>query len=69
MSEVAVVNDEGFRRSSHSGSGNCVEVRFGGAGHVEVRNSRATEELTLSFSAGEWEAFVAGVKDGEFDPA
>jgi hypothetical protein len=44
--------------------GNCVEVaRIGN--EVLVRNSTRPDEV-LSFTVEEWEAFVGGVKQGEF---
>lgn len=59
----------GFVKSSFSGSGNCVEVRRERRDLVEVRHSRHPDGGTLVFTPGEWAAFVAGVKAGEFDPA
>lgn len=57
-----------WMKSRHSGptGGNCVEVAFVTDGTVAVRNSRRPAGPALVFSAPEWEAFVAGVKDGEF---
>jgi hypothetical protein len=65
------VSDTGpteFRKSSFSLSGNCVEVAFLPSGDVGVRHSRAPQRGTLTFTASEWEAFVRGVRAGEFDP-
>jgi hypothetical protein len=57
-----------WRKSSASGSTNCVEVALGDTGEgVLVRNSRSPEAGTLHFTPSEWEAFLAGVKLGEFD--
>ena len=55
-------------KSRHSGptGGNCVEVTFVTDGTVAVRNSRHPAGPALVFSAPEWAAFVAGVRDGEF---
>jgi len=55
-----------WRKSTASGSGNCVEVSFAGAS-VLVRNSRSPQGPVLSFSRLEWDAFLTGVRDGEFD--
>ena len=56
----------GFRVSSYSGGGACVEVRRA-VGDVTVRDSKdPTRELI--FTVDEWAAFVRGVKAGEFDP-
>jgi hypothetical protein len=57
-----------WRKSSLSGSGGggCVEVAAE-EGSVFVRNSRHISGPVLSFHHEEWEAFVAGVRDGEFE--
>jgi uncharacterized protein DUF397 len=36
-------------------------------GLIRVRDSKDRYEGELTFSAGEWDAFVRGVKAGEFD--
>lgn len=53
-------------RSNGTGGSNCVEVTANPAGTVYVRNSRERRVIT-AFTPAEWEAFIAGVKDGEFD--
>jgi hypothetical protein len=47
----------------------CVEVNGldDGIGRIDVRNSQKSH-VFVSFTADEWDAFVAGVKKGEFDP-
>lgn len=44
----------------------CVAVAKGG-GHVAVRNSADRKKTTAVFTDAEWTAFIAGVKNGEFD--
>ena len=44
----------------------CVEVGFR-AEEVLMRDSRDPAGLVLRFSIEEWNAFVAGVKNGDFD--
>ena len=58
-----------WRKSSHSGNqgGNCVEVAHLPDGGVAVRDSKDRGGQTLVFTAAEWAAFVAGVRDGEFE--
>lgn len=56
-----------WRRSTASGSGNCVEVAFDDES-VLVRNSRDPVGPVLSFSAEEWVAFLEGANKGEFAP-
>ena len=44
----------------------CVEVTELGDGVVAVRDSNNPGRPYLRFTASEWVAFVAGVRDGEF---
>ena len=55
-------------KSSYSGptGGNCVEVALLAGGQVAVRNSRHPSGTALMFSAGEWDAFIGGARDGQF---
>jgi hypothetical protein len=46
---------------------NCVEVADLPEGGVGVRNSRDREGPVLRFTADEWDAFLGGVRNGEFD--
>jgi len=57
-----------WRKSSHSGSNGCVEVAHGGD-QVAVRDSKDPSGPMLLFTRLEWRAFLAGVRDGEFDGA
>lgn len=57
-----------WRKSTFSnGAQNCVETRELPGGFVEVRHSKDPGNVLMRFSAGEWTAFVAGVRDGQFD--
>jgi hypothetical protein len=55
-------------KSSYSGptGGNCVEVAFLADGDVAMRNSRDPGGPALIFTMAEWDAFLAGARDGEF---
>lgn len=55
-------------KSSYSGSngGNCVEVAKLSSGRRGIRDSKNPTGPALVFTLGEWNAFIEGVKDGEF---
>jgi len=55
-----------FKSSYSYANGNCVEVRKQPNGQVEVRNSRFPYLRLPAFTPGEWDAFIAGVNNGEF---
>ncbi|MFI5934904.1 DUF397 domain-containing protein [Actinoplanes sp. NPDC051494] len=55
-----------WRRSSKCANGNCIEVAKVGESYL-IRDSSRPDEQPLTFLADEWRAFVAGVKDGEFE--
>jgi len=59
-----------FRKAPFSGgeSGECVEVAVG-PDAIGVRDSKEDASPVLTFTRPEWDAFVRGVKAGEFDPA
>ena len=57
-----------WQKSSRSGpNGNCVECAALPDGAVAVRNSRDPEGPALIYTAAEIEAFIQGVRDGEFN--
>jgi hypothetical protein len=51
---------------SESGRDNCVEVAFVDEA-IAVRDAKNPTGPALIFTAAEWDAFVGGAKDGEFD--
>ncbi|MBO0879781.1 MAG: DUF397 domain-containing protein [Mycobacterium sp.] len=58
-----------FRKSTFcKGGTNCVEVGFvdDGARQVMVRDSKRRGGSVLEFTQSEWDAFVKGVRAGEF---
>jgi hypothetical protein len=58
-----------WRKSSRSSSngGDCVEVATNLPGVVAVPDTKNRDGGTLLFTPAEWEAFIGGAKDGEFD--
>ena len=57
-----------WRKSSHSGGAqDCVEIAGSLPGAVGVRDSKNPDGTALVFTPRAWRAFVAGVKNGEFD--
>jgi Domain of unknown function (DUF397) len=57
-----------WRKSSYSfAQGDCVEVARDAGGHACVRDSKDADGAILRFTPAEWSAFLAGVRNGEFD--
>lgn len=54
-------------KSSLSAGGNCVEVAELPDGGRAMRNSRKPNGDRLLFTKDEWDAFLGGVRNGEFD--
>lgn len=59
-------SDAIWRKSAYSMSSDCVEVAILDR-LIGVRDSKDREGPVLVFGLSEWNAFVAGVRDGEFD--
>ena len=54
---------------SDSGGASCVEAGpvVDGSGRVAVRHSHHPTGPVIVYTRREWEAFLAGARDGEFD--
>ena len=71
-SENSAVSSETSRKiqfitSSKCATGACVGVARLEDGLVAVQDTKDFTRQPLSFTKDEWRAFVAGVKNGEFD--
>lgn len=56
-----------FVVSSYCLKGGCVAVAALPVGGVAVRDEKLANGPVLTFTAEEWTAFLAGVRNGEFD--
>lgn len=67
-SRVGLSTDAGqWRRSSYCSNSACVEIQVDASARlVAVRDAKSTA-ASLTFDFDEWQAFVSGVKSGEFD--
>ena|SRR6266567_2228164 len=64
--QASLLRSASWRKSSYSNpSGNCVESAELADG-IAVRNSRFPDGPALVFTSAEWDAFLRGVKDGDF---
>jgi hypothetical protein len=48
-------------------NGNCVEVTGLTSDRIRVRDSKHPRRAVLNFTPAEWDAFIGGVHNGEFD--
>ena len=67
---MALVRDTGWFKSTRSGAANegCIEVRIT-ASAIGVRDTKNRTGGSLSLRNADWGTFVAGAKDGRFDPS
>jgi hypothetical protein len=56
-------------KSSHSGTGNCVEVARNLPNVVAVRDSKNPDGGALVLTPGQWRVLVDGVRVSVIDPA
>jgi hypothetical protein len=62
------LSDATWWKSSRSANNcACVEVAVLPDGQIGVRDSKDQDGPVLLFTTLEWDAFIGGVKDGEFD--
>lgn len=55
-----------WRTARRCDTGACVEIGTAGES-IMVRSSADPDGVRISLSRDEWQEFVAGVKDGDFD--
>jgi Domain of unknown function (DUF397) len=55
-----------WRKSTYSALNGCVAIAFVD-GLVAVRDSKDPQGQALVFTPVEWQAFIDGVRDGQFD--
>ena len=61
------LNEAVWRKAGKSTeSGNCVEVALNLPGVVAMRDSKDPGGPALTFTRAEWEAFLLGIRDGQF---
>lgn len=60
-------NDDDFQKASFcTHCSQCVTVAHKND-IIAVRDTKDASKMTLQFTKDEWQAFIAGVKKGEFD--
>ena len=60
-------SDLHWYKSSASAAGNCVEVAHLPGGSVALRDSKNRAKEPHVYTRPEWEAFLTGAKNGEFN--
>ena len=66
MSDLELA-DLPWRKSSFSSANGCVEAAPLRNGLIAVRDSKNPQGGHLVYNALEWQSFLAGVRNGEFD--
>ena len=61
------LSEPAWQRSSHCSSNSCVEIALLGT-QAAVRDSKDKHGPMLVFTKAEWDAFLEGARNGEFDP-
>jgi len=70
VSSAEIAMASWYKSSASSYNGNCVEISHLQDGRVAVRDTKdRASGPALVFTRPEWDAFLAGAKNGEFDSA
>ncbi|MFI7670982.1 DUF397 domain-containing protein [Nocardia sp. NPDC049526] len=56
-----------FKSSRSTSGSDCIEVAYLDKGRVGVRDSKNPTGPALVFTPTEWDAFTAGIQNGEFN--
>ncbi len=62
-----MISPDDYKKSSLSETGGCVEVRLLDDGNIGLRDSKDVAKPAHKFTPLEWRAFLAAVRNGEFD--
>ena len=62
-----MISTDGYKKSSYSSAGDCVEVCVLRDGTIGLRDSKDPDKPPHVFTQPEWRAFVRGVQAHEFD--
>ena len=63
------MSPEWIKSSLSYANGNCLEVSGLSDNRIRIRDSKDPEGPVLHFTPAEWDAFLGGVRKGEFDRA
>lgn len=67
VSAEAILGAVWHKSVRSNAGGNCVEVARLEGGEIAMRNSRFPAGPALVYTPAEMQAFILGVKDGDFD--
>ncbi len=67
MPDPDIANARWVKASASSGSSGCVEIAHIGDGQVALRDSKHRGDMPFVFTRHEWDCFLDGARNGEFD--
>lgn len=66
--DPALTRARWFKATASSGAQGCVEIAHLDDGRVALRDSKTPHAPAHIFTRHEWDCFLHGAKNGEFDP-